>query len=76
MLDVNEKEEGVVAFKNLPYFDANPVSTSPLADDIATARSGLVSQEFTCISYVRKEMFYLMTHSTHFTYGYMASDIW
>ena len=21
-------------------------------------------------------MFYLMTHSTHFTYGYMASDIW
>ena len=24
----------------------------------------------------RKEMFYLTTHSTHFTYGYMASDIW
>ena len=23
-----------------------------------------------------REMFYLMTHSTHFTYGYMASDIW
>ena len=22
------------------------------------------------------EMFYLMTHSTHFIYGYMASDIW
>ena len=22
----------------------------------------------------RKEMFYLMTHSTHFIYGYMASD--
>ena len=21
-------------------------------------------------------MFYLMTHSTHFSYGYMASDIW
>ena len=21
-------------------------------------------------------MFYLTTHSTHFTYGYMASDIW
>ena len=26
--------------------------------------------------YVRKEMFYLMTHSTHFIYGYMALDIW
>ena len=24
----------------------------------------------------RKEMFYLMTLSTHFIYGYMASDIW
>ena len=24
----------------------------------------------------RKEMFYLTTHSTHFMYGYMASDIW
>ena len=24
----------------------------------------------------RKEMFYLMTHSTHFIYCYMASDIW
>ena len=25
---------------------------------------------------LRKEMFYLTTHSTHFIYGYMASDIW
>ena len=24
----------------------------------------------------RQEMFYLTMHSTHFTYGYMASDIW
>ena len=24
----------------------------------------------------RKEMFYLMAHSTHFIYGYMVSDIW
>ena len=24
----------------------------------------------------RKEMFYLTTHSTHYIYGYMASDIW
>ena len=23
-----------------------------------------------------REMFYLKTHSTHFIYGYMASDIW
>ena len=25
---------------------------------------------------MRKEVFYLMMHSTHFIYGYMASDIW
>ena len=24
----------------------------------------------------RREMFYLTTHSTHFIYDYMASDIW
>ena len=24
----------------------------------------------------RKEMFHLTTHSTHFIYGYVASDIW
>ena len=28
----------------------------------------------TCIH--TREMFYLTTHSTHFIYGYMASDIW
>ena len=30
----------------------------------------------TCTIKGRKEMFYLTTHSTHFSYGYMASDIW
>ena len=24
----------------------------------------------------RKEIFYLTTHSTHFIYGYMATNIW
>ena len=24
----------------------------------------------------KKEVFYLTTHSTHFVYGYMASDTW
>ena len=37
--------------------------------------------EYTCgvqstnIDKIRKEIFYLMTHSTHFIYGYMVSDI-
>ena len=29
-----------------------------------------------CESRREREMFYLTTHSTHFIYGYMASDIW
>ena len=33
-----------------------------------------------CVPYItkegRKEMFYLTMYSTHFIYGYMASDIW
>ena len=28
------------------------------------------------VSSKEREMFYLTTHSTHFIYGYMASDIW
>ena len=30
----------------------------------------------TMCSEQEREMFYLTTHSTHFIYGYMASDIW
>ena len=30
----------------------------------------------THVSLSREKMFYLTTHSTHFIYGYMASDIW
>ena len=26
--------------------------------------------------YLLKELFYLTTHSTHFIYGYMVTDIW
>ena len=43
------------------------ISPSPLAGDLATVPSQAIG---------RKEMFYLTMHSTHFIYGYMASDIW
>ena len=29
-----------------------------------------------CLEQREREMFYLTTHSTHFIYSYMASDIW
>ena len=42
----------------------------------------LRSSSSTCSDFIpllvlrEREMFYLTTHSTHFIYGYMASDIW
>ena len=45
----------------------------PPAKDLATAPSG--TGLHLCVERER-EMFYLTTHSTHFIYGYMASDIW
>ena len=38
--------------------------------------SVLASLEYRLESEGRKNMFYLTTHSTHFIYGYVASDIW
>ena len=35
----------------------------------------ILSIEHSTMIVIRKEMFYLTTHSTHFIYGYMASDI-
>ena len=35
-----------------------------------------VGQRLHVILEREREMFYLTTHSTHFIYGYMASDIW
>ena len=37
-------------------------------------RLGIISSPFLFL--IHMEMFYLTTHSTHFIYGYMASDIW
>ena len=36
----------------------------------------MCSQSLSIMEQGRKQLFYLMTHSTHFIYGYMASDIW
>ena len=57
--------------------------------DIFTQSENLIHSQFQFWCYVKgnnssllvygqreREMFYLTTHSTHFIYGYMASDIW
>ena len=58
---------------------------SPLVFDMATAPSGrylwpgngwAITMPHNGDWERESEMFYLTTHSTHFIYGYMASDIW
>ena len=41
-----------------------------------TARCTAIRLSIPPYSPREREMFYLTTHSTHFIYGYMASDIW
>ena len=36
----------------------------------------IVHKELSTHIWQGNEIFYLTTHSTHFIYGYMASDIW
>ena len=38
--------------------------------------TNILQQEINLTREREREMFYLTTHSTHFIYGYMASDIW
>ena len=50
--------------------------TRPLSSSIDTCIPGSRFRASDTSVEGRKEMFYLTTHSTHFIYGYMASDIW
>ena len=50
-------------YRNMSGFSTTEIHLAPF-NNIPPKRTG------------RKEMFYLTTHSTHFIYGYMASDIW
>ena len=57
--------------------------TGPISDRSRPKHSQLVMyvdikqpKQLHLVEIERKEMFYLMTHSTHIIYGYMVSDIW
>ena len=55
-------------------WSTSPSTALPLR---AESRVGGRSMCLMCWSHRgQREMFYLTTHSTHFIYGYMASDIW
>ena len=44
--------------------------------DVLVNNAGVLGEIRWCTCVREREMFYLTTHSTHFIYGYMASDIW
>ena len=57
------------------------VSSASLNKTIPSFPSKLYQQQTLCSRQLftlgrEREIFYLTTHSTHFIYGYMASDIW
>ena len=58
----------------LPNENNTPGVTKELSAD--TEEATVFLKEFPKQKEGRKEMFYLTTPSTHFLYGYMASDIW
>ena len=63
---------------NSIYLKANALLGTGLAIVIVLADMACM-MFIPCILVLRereREMFYLTTHSTHFIYGYMASDIW
>ena len=66
---------GEACFADLDY-TACSKTAGPLSIIIqpSTCRRG--TKWLTGLNRRRKEMFYLTTHSTHFIYGYVASDIW
>ena len=67
----NRLEASVKVFLHKYSMDRQAYHCLPMAELMDVAADGQKAQEVG-----RKEMFYLTTHSTHFIYGYMASDIW
>ena len=53
------------------------ISSQKIKQQVEIIRSLLKAVSyFGVVAEREREMFYLTTHSTHFIYGYMASDIW
>ena len=67
----------VLAQRALAHEDRGPTSIGAHANlcMLSTLKYWLARGPIDC-PVREREMFYLTTHSTHFIYGYMASDIW
>ena len=68
----------VINNRLLKWSDENIVTDAQFGFKPGYGTTDAIFSLHTIISKVllEREMFYLTTHSTHFIYGYMASDIW
>ena len=66
---IHNNDQSIFKFKNQTYWQVKFITTFGL-------NATVIFNYLWPDKEGRKEMFYLTTHSTHFIYGYMASDIW
>ena len=59
-------------YKQTKQYKTKPTKNTPTLINIINNKTQPTNQQ----REREREMFYLTTHSTHFIYGYMASDIW
>ena len=72
-LTLDEAERRGVVIEDFSYYNASYVNV--FKDIMSNIRFGGVTVLSVIKLQGRKEMFYLTTHSAHFIYGYMVSDI-
>ena len=65
-------EHGNRIYVSISISGSDTPATKPETGQSPRGRKGGGGED----GHLRKEMFYLTTHSTHFIYGYMASDVW
>ena len=80
-IELNEiqRHNLIVTFEWLPahvWIMGNETADAGAKGGLTIANKDMLTDIPLGINEGRKEMFYLTTHSTHFIYGYMASDIW
>ena len=67
--------EDTLPWSYISLLETRRVRQTELYITLAGTRNSSMGSELRC-SEGRKEMFYLTTHSAHFIYGYMGSNIW
>ena len=73
IIELHQSEDVFTYFVSKP---SNQLFIEAVEKTLAVLSSDVVTTMFPSLQKREREMYYLTTHSTHFIYGYMASDIW